>query len=491
LSPGLSYQYTLVQSFIATSVLPFDADDVFRYHAAPGAFERLIPPWENIRIRSKSGGITDGSRLSFRVRKGPIWVPWVAVHSSYVQGRQFVDEQTHGPFRYWRHTHSFTPGKAPGTCILEDRVEYRLGTVLSPLASGTLLADLRRMFAFRHARTRRDLERIVGWRNVLGPTADIAPKRIVLTGASGSIGAQLAAILTVAGHRVERLVRHKPNPEAGEIFWQPGLGTKGGQIDAAALEGADAVIHLAGESVALGRWTARKMQAIRDSRVEGTLLLARTLAGLQRRPGVLLVASGTGYYGDRGEEELIEAAGVGSGFLAEVSRDWEAASDPARQAGIRTASLRIGLALTPASGLLKNMLPWFNVGLGLVPGSGQQWWPWIGMDDLLSSFVHIIADPTITGPVNCVSPAPVRAREFVGTLAAIVDRPIFAKAPPFAMRAAFGPKAEPILSSCRAVPDQLRRAGFRCQQDTLAEALRWEMGLISPALAAVTMVHHR
>jgi uncharacterized protein (TIGR01777 family) len=272
---------------------------------------------------------------------------------------------------------------------------------------------------------------------------------------------------------VDRLVRRKA--EAGEIFWQPGAGVRGGQIDDAAMEGCDAVVHLAGEPIAQGRWTEAKKKAIRESRVEGTRLIARTVADLKRRPNVLIVASGIHYYGDRGDQELTEEAGLGSGFLAEVSRDWEGAIAPAVEAGIRVVVLRIGLVLSPRAGLLARLLPWGHLGLLPVLGPGTQWWSWIGQDDLLGVVQHALTNPGLRGPVNAVTPQPVRQHEFASILASTLHRPLGLRVPAMFLRGALGELAEVVTTSTRAVPEALRQSGFRFQTPGLAEALAWEL----------------
>jgi uncharacterized protein (TIGR01777 family) len=320
------------------------------------------------------------------------------------------------------------------------------------------------MFDFRHERTRRDLER----HRLL-----LAPLRVVMTGASGAIGRELVHFLTTGGHVVERLVRRPPGP--GEIFWQPGAGVKGGQIDDASMEACDAVIHLAGEPIAPGRWTEAKKRAIRDSRVEGTRLMARTVASLKRPPATMIVASGVHYYGDRGEQELTEESGIGSGFLAEVTRDWEAAVAPAVEAGVRVVMLRIGLVLSPRGGLLTHLLPLARMGLLPIMGTGRQWWSWIGQDDLLGLILHTLADTNVRGPVNAVTPRPVRMHEFAAALAAHLKRPVGLRAPAFMVRGMVGEMADVVLTSTRAVPEALRQTGFTFQTPGLAEALAWEL----------------
>lgn len=460
--------------------MPCAPQELWNWHARPGAFQRLAPPWVRMRLLAMEGGIAPGARVLMEVRRGPIALRWDARHPEhplYNPPHSFYDIQKSGPFALWEHTHTMLPGNTRATSTLEDHIRFRLpgGPIGNALGKRAIAADLTRMFAFRHARTRYDLARHGAFSAKVG-----RPLKAAITGASGMIGAPLCAMLTTGGHGVLKLVRRKPEAP-DEVFWSPGAGPKGGQIDEAALDGCDAVIHLAGEPLATGRWTPAKMQAIRDSRVEGTRLIANAVAAMQRPPRVLIVASGVHYYGERGDQELPEDASVGSGYIAEVARDWEAAAEPARQAGVRVVTLRIGLVLSPTGGVLRALLPTFSLGLGAVPGSGKQWWPWIGLDELLSVILHTIADEGLHGAVNAVTPMPVTAAGFAATLAHCLDRPLFARAPEWALRTVLGAKVEGVLLSTRAVPERLRTRGYRFTNSTLEEALRWEMGLVTPA----------
>lgn len=469
----------------ATSTIPASRREVFAWHQRPGAFGRLAPPWQRTRVVEAAGGIAPGGRLLFESRRGPLRVSWDARHTDFEQDRLFTDVQVRGPFRAWTHAHRFADGPAPGSCVLEDAVAYvpPLGRVGGLLAGRALRRELERLFAYRHARTRFDLSRHAEWSRARGSDA---PLRVAVSGASGLIGAALCDVLTTGGHAVTRLVRRKP-AGGDEALFAPGVGPRGGQIDAGPLEGLDAVVHLAGEPIMRGRLNAARAATIRDSRVEGTRLLATTLATLQKPPPVLIVASGVGLYGDRGDQELLEDAGVGSGFLAELARDWEGAADPARQAGLRVVHLRLGMVLAGAGGVLAALRPIFSLGLGAVPGHGGQWWPWASLDDVIWVTCRAISDPALAGPLNVVSPGPVTAAEFCRALARVLDRSLLMKAPAWAMRAAAGPRAEWFMASARAMPAALRRAGFQFAHPTLEAALRWELGLVTAEEAKVTM----
>lgn len=463
-----------VARVVYSSLMPVPAGTLYAWHARAGAFERLMPPWERLEIVEKQGGIEDGARLTFAIRKGPLRLVWEAAHRGHVAGEVFIDEMRCGPFASWVHTHRFVPDGAASS-RLDDEVMYELpGAWLGNRVGGPhARRAIDRMFAFRHERTRRDL--------LMHAQMGAAPMQVAMTGSSGAIGGALRHFLTTGGHTVRPMVRRKANEDAGEIFWQPGPGARGGQIDEASMEGIDAVVHLAGEPIAHGRWTQSKKDEIRESRVSGTRLIARTLAGLQRRPRVLVVASGIHYYGDRGDQELSEAEGVGSGFLAEVARDWEAAVEPAVQAGIRVVLLRIGLVLSAGSGLVRGLAPLAGLGLMPVVGNGRQWWSWICEDDLLGVALRSLTDAGLHGAVNAVSPAPVRMEEFAWALARVQGRQPLARIPAWAVRWIVGEKAEVATTSTRAVPEALRRRGHRFMFPMIEDALMWQLhGRVRP-----------
>lgn len=245
-----------------------------------------------------------------------------------------------------------------------------------------------------------------------------------------------------------------------------------GQLNGSALEGLDAVVHLAGEPI-VGKWTFDKKQAIRDSRVNGTRLLSATLANLYHKPHVLISASAIGFYGDCGDERLDESSSAGEGFLAEVGRAWEDASLPTARAGIRVVNPRIGVVLAPDGGALKKMLPAFRAGLGGPLGNGSQWMSWISIDDAVGAMLRLIDDDALTGPVNLVSPQPVTNRHFTRTLASILRRPAVLPMPRFAARLAFGELAdEALFASQRVEPGVLQRSGYEFVHPGLEAALR-------------------
>lgn len=297
--------------------------------------------------------------------------------------------------------------------------------------------------------------------------------RILVTGSTGLVGSALVLFLSASGHAVIRLVRSEVPPGGAAARWDP----EAGMLDPAALEGLDAVVHLAGEDIAGGSWTAAKKARIRGSRVEGTALLARTLASLDRPPAALACASAIGYYGDRGDETLTEESSPGSGFLASVCRDWEAAATPAVEAGIRVLHLRFGVVLSAAGGALAKMLGPFRMGMGGPIGSGRQYVSWIAMDDVLEAINHLLSNPTLHGPVNVASPKPVTQLEFARTLGRVLGRPTVLAVPAFGMRLMFGEMAtEVLLASQRLEPARLLSSGYEFRYPDLEPALRHLVG---------------
>ncbi len=285
------------------------------------------------------------------------------------------------------------------------------------------------------------------------------------------IGSALRARLTNLGCEVIRIGRfnaaHPP-----DVRWS----VPHGQLSPTPLENLHAVVHLAGEPI-VGKWTRAKKQSIRDSRVRGTRLLAATLAGLQKKPGVLISASAIGYYGDRGDAIMDESSTIGAGFLPEVSRDWEAATLPAARAGIRVVHPRLGVVIAEKGGALKQMLPAFRLGLGGPLGNGAHWMSWISLDDTVGAILHLINNKSVSGPVNLVSPQPVTNKVFTRNLAAQLRRPAFLPAPRFAVRMAFGELAdEALFASQRVVPGVLEQSGYTFTHQTLEAALRAALG---------------
>lgn len=291
--------------------------------------------------------------------------------------------------------------------------------------------------------------------------------RLLLSGSHGLVGKALVTRLEAEKHEIFRLVRHAPSSEA-EIEWSPDRYS----IALARLEGFDAVIHLAGESIAEGRWSEEKKKRIRESRLKGTKLLADALANLSRPPKTLIAASAIGYYGDRGDEVLTETSSPGQGFLADVCVAWEKTTELATEKGIRVVNTRFGIILSPDGGALDKMLTPFRMGVGGKIGSGKQWMSWIALDDVVAGLMYLLVNESLTGPVNFVAPHPVTNAEFTKTLGRVLSRPTFFPVPEFAVRIAFGEMADALLlSSQRVAPTRLQQANYSFKFSELEKAL--------------------
>ena len=291
--------------------------------------------------------------------------------------------------------------------------------------------------------------------------------KIVISGASGLIGTQLVAKLSNSGHEVVRLVRR--SPKSGEIQWNPKTGT----LDAAALEGVDAVIHLSGAGIGDKRWTSGYRKEILDSRTATTALLASTMASLSQKPSVFLSGSAIGIYGARNDEQLTEVSTHGTGFLAEVCEQWEAAAKPAVDAGIRTVYLRTGIVLSPKGGALKKLLPLFKLGVGGKFGNGKQWQSWISIDDEIGAIEHLLT-ANVSGAVNLTAPNPVTNAEFTKVLASVLKRPAIVPVPTFAPKILLGGElADALLfTGQRVIPAALNASGYMFKHTTLESAFR-------------------
>jgi len=446
------------------SVMPASADEVFAYHARPGAFRRLAPPWQKLVVREESGDVT-GGRVAFDVWFGPVKRHWVAETGSAMPGRQFVDRQVEGPFAAWEHVHRFVPVEAERSELI-DHVEYRLpaGGFTDAFGEGPAGKTLTRVFHFRHERTRLDLGRHAVW-------AERPRLKVVVAGASGLVGSSLTDYLTTAGHTVVRLVRGK-DAGPGEIPWDPATGA----LYHGALEGADAVVNLSGVSLA-GVWTPGRRRAILDSRVQATRTLAEAIARMEQPPAVFLSTSAVGAYGSRGDEAITEQTGRGSGYLADVCRAWEEAADPARDAGVRVVHPRFGIIVSASGGAFAPLIATSRAGLGARFGSGDQYWAWVELDDVLAALEWMLHDEELEGPVNVTAPEPLTNREVTKALGKVLRRPAVLVAPGVIVRrGTLGMGDEMLLASQRAVPARLQERGFRFAFPKLEGALRYELG---------------
>jgi uncharacterized protein len=293
--------------------------------------------------------------------------------------------------------------------------------------------------------------------------------RILISGATGVLGSALAKALHAEGHAVARLIRPGREAAAGDVRWDPAKG----EIDIAAMEGEDAVVHLGGASIAEGRWNATRKELLRSSRVDSTRVLVDAMSRMQRKPRAFVCASAIGFYGSRGDEVLTEASVPGTDFLSRVAREWEAEAARAEATGIRTVRLRFGVILTAEGGALPRMVIPFRFGLGGRLGSGKQWMSWIALEDAVGAAQATILDERWSGAVNVVAPNPVRNAKFTGILARVLRRPAILPTPAFALRLALGEMADALLLiSQRVRPEKLIEAGFEFRCAELEPALR-------------------
>jgi uncharacterized protein len=433
--------------------------EVFAWHTRPGAMTRLVPPWQPMKVVAETQSLADGRA----VLGLPGGLRWVAQHdpSGFDPPHRFVDELssdglTSWPARivgWWRHTHEFS--EAPGGTKVSDHVDTSLPA-----------AVLRSTIVYRHTQLADDLAA-----HRAAADAGTQPMVVAVTGASGLVGSALSAFLSTGGHRVIRLVR-RPARNDLERQWNPDRPTPD------LLSGVDAVVHLAGASIA-GRFTDRHKAAIRDSRIEPTRRLADAAGLADDGPAIFVSASAIGYYGfDRGDALLCEESVRGDGFLADVVADWEAATAPAAEAGLRVVTVRTGIVQSARGGTLRLMRPLFAAGLGGRLGSGEQWLGWIGLDDLLDVYHRALYDDRLAGPVNAVAPQPVRNAEYTKALAGVLKRPALVPVPSLGPRLLLGEQGARELAEAnqRVVPTKLQTLGHRFRRSHITDALAHELG---------------
>ena len=453
-------------TFEFNSPMPVGSDTLSAWHERPGAFERLAPTWEKLTLVRRAGSIRNGDELVFALHKGPLRLLWHARHSDFIAGQQFRDTALRSPFSSWTHLHQFVSVDGDRS-ELRDTIDWSMpfGRPGTALASPFVRHLLRRMFTQRHQRTRNDL--------MVQARYAMPPQTFAITGATGLIGQQLTAFLRTAGHTVLPFSRRPMASEARTLIWDPAAGL----LDPTALEGVDHVIHLAGAGIADERWTEARKREIMDSRVQGTALLARTMAAMSSPPKTFLSASAVGYYGHRESGTVDESGPLGTGFLAQVCARWEEAAEPARAVGIRTIHPRLGIVLAGQGGALAKMLLPFQLGAGGPIGSGRQAFPWIALDDVLGAMLHLVATPSIHGPVNLVAPECPTQAQFAKTLGRVLSRPAFMPLPAAAVRLAFGEMGErALLEGAFVTPRVLTETGFTWVHGTLEQALRFELG---------------
>ena len=450
--------------YVASSRLPVAVEDAFAYHERPGALQRLVPPWESVEIESTDNSLAVGSKVVLKTSVFGIPIRWVAEHTDYEPPHLFADTQLSGPFAAWRHQHQFKA--IDEQSCLTDQIDFEvpLGSVGRVLGSRAALGKIEAMFAYRHRVTCDDL--------TLHADHPMDTKCVAISGSSGLVGRELGSMLKLLGHEVIPIVREKS--DSGTSFPASIAAWSG---EAAKLSDVDVVVHLAGKSIASGRWNTETKREIRDSRVDRTRSLCESLAKLDRKPRLLICASATGIYGNRGDEELDETSASGDDCLADVAREWEAACQPAIDAGIRVVNARFGLVLSPKGGALQKMLLPAKFAGGSL-GSGKQWWSWIALDDVLGAIYHTMAETSLTGPVNFVSEQPKTNADFAATLGRVIKRPAVFPAPAFILRGVMGEMADSLLlASTKVRPGKLAESGYRFRFNDLGDFFKYSLGV--------------
>ncbi|MEN8212576.1 MAG: TIGR01777 family oxidoreductase, partial [Thermodesulfobacteriota bacterium] len=451
--------------FIKRTKINVPVETLFSWHTRKGAISRLTPPWAPLKMISRNmDGIQKGVKVKFRLNFFKIPMIWESEHIEYKANREFKDRQIKGPFAKWEHTHRFIPD-GQNNSFMEDELEFKLPFgVLSRPFYGIGIKEFEKMFHYRHRVLKYDLE------NHVGKTRKL---RILISGASGTIGQALISLLQTCGHEVIVLVRRKKDLSDHQLFWNPYKGIldieKAGQIDA--------VINLNGIDISKGRWTAKQKKLIIDSRVIPTRLLAEKIKNMTSKPEVFISASAIGFYGDSSEKSVTETGAKGDLFISRVCKLWEDATFEAQKAGVRTVMLRTGVVLTPLGGALAKMALPFKLGLGVILSKGRQYLSWISMDDEISAILFILGNDKIKGPVNLTAPEPVTNREFSKTLARVFSRKVFFTMPKFMIRAIWGQMGrETLLASSSVKPEKLLNNGFAFQHKTLFLALKDLLG---------------
>lgn len=446
-------------------------EDVWNWYNSPGAFRRIMPEWEGI-APIEAGALVNGATTRFKVSLGPVKMMWIARHYDVVSGEVFNDVMEKGPFGKWDHEHRFI-GVDSQSSQIRDTVQWKLP--FHPLtfwsAPFTVKGRMNQMFAYRTLRVKNDLKRI-------SESADKARHSILVSGSTGLIGLQLCAFLSAAGHQVTRLLRPTtilpPDAKNDDVIrWND----QTGEVIEGDLNGFDTVIHLAGAGIGDKRWSKKRKELVVNSRTTPTKNLATLLSKLENPPSNFLCGSAIGFYGNRQDEILTEDSAPGDNFLAEFCQDWEAAAQPAVDAGIRTVWLRTGLVLTPMGGVLKKLLLPTQLGGGGPVGGGRQYYSWISLDDQIYAIHHLMMTPSCKGVYNLTAPEPVQQKAFAKSLGKVMLRPWFIPVPGFAIRTLFGEMGKAlVLDGQRVTPHRLLESGYEFQHTNLTDCFRQCLG---------------
>ena len=442
-------------------------EEIWNWYNSPGAFRRIMPEWEGI-IPLNAGALENGEETIFKVSLGPIKQKWVARHHSVVTGETFADRMMKGPFGAWNHVHRFE-AKGEGKTTIFDDVEYKLPVhFLTGWSAGmTVLPRMRQMFKYRSTRVDSDVKQIQA-------TKEMPRQKVLVSGSTGMIGLQLCAFLETAGHDVYRLLRLKTKLPADVnsekvIRWNDLTG----EVLEGDMNGFDSVIHLAGAGIGDKRWSKKRKNLIRDSRIIPTENLSRILASLDKPPKALLSGSAIGFYGDRGSDILDEDSTTGTDFLSEICSEWENATAQAKDAGIRVVNLRTGIVVSPLGGALSKLLLPAKMGGGGPVGGGKQIQSWISLDDEVFAIHHLMMTESCNGPYNLTAPNPVPQKQFAKVLGRVIRRPAFMPLPGFMIRIMFGEMGQKlVLEGQHVKPTRLQESGFEFTHSDLEPCLR-------------------
>lgn len=443
------------------SKLPFSAEEVFDWHLNPKALERMIPPWEKVKVISKEGNPSQvGTHILLQTKIGFFSQKWKIKHSEYIEGESFTDIQVKGPFKDWKHIHKVHPIDEQN-CEWEDEIHCVPPFFVS---RSWIEKKVKKMLLWRHERLKNDLQ--------VRERYPLAPMRILISGSTGLIGSEVKTFLQSLGHDVHALARADKDRGPNSVHWNP----KTGEVRKADFEDFDAVIHLAGKNIAGGLWTKKFKERVFISRCRDSWLLSHVLLRLLRPPKTLICASAVGYYGSRNKEILTENSKRGKGFLADLCQKWEEATVGIENRGTRGVHTRFGLVLTAKGGMLGKVLPLFRWGLGAILGSGRQSISWISLDDVVYGIYHALMTKELEGPVNFTSPHPETNRSFSEKVASALRRPLFLRISARFLRLILGRMAdEMFLASVRAVPEKLQETGYHFVHPTLEDVLEFEL----------------
>jgi uncharacterized protein (TIGR01777 family) len=445
--------------------LNFPAQKVFSWHNQHGAFARLLPPWEKIKVLSHPGEIRDGSEVKLKCFvAGPFYFNWHLRHSDFSQNQSFSDTQISGPFKKYKHQHLFSENAS--STQLNDKIEYELpfSPITKYLGKFFLEDRLSRTFYYRDQILKNDLSFHTEF-------ADKSKLKFLITGASGLIGKALISFLETAGHQVNTVVRNPSKIGPSSVFFS------GEEFKFKPDDHFDCIINLAGAGIADQRWSQSRKKEIYESRIQYTEKLIDSLRKLNVAPKTLISCSGLSFYKEHENAANTEESPKGQGFLSDVANAWEQAAERSSSLGVRVCTLRLGVILDPRGGSLKKMLPAFNFGLGAKLGSGEQMFSWVSLEDVIRAILFLAYKEELSGAFNLCSPNPTSNSTFTNTLARVLARPAFFKAPVQMLNLIFGEMAsETMLASINCAPNKLLHSGFKFIFPELEVCLNYCLG---------------